>query len=764
MTQAVPAMKQRVPAWLGALILLLSIAAVYGNALDGPFFLDDIESIMENPAIRRLFPLTAALNPPPADMTFCTRPFINLTMCADYARGGLRPRPFRLTNVMFHTTAAVLLFLLLELALRASGQDGPTARMLALICALAWALHPLNSSAVNYLSQRGELGIGLFLFLMLYSLHRSTLPEASERGWSLVAFFSCLLGMGSKEAMAAAPILAAAYDRIFLSASWKDAFQRRGWLYALMAASWIWPISRQLAYSPHVPDRGFVPETYWRYPLAQAWALVHMISLAVWPSPLIIDYGMDMPTRWGPVAFQVALLLLLLLATAWALKRQPRVGFPGLFFFAILAPSSSIIPIVGQPVAEHRMYAPLAALTALAILGLYHGLSWLTRKPARLNQRLFMGTAAVWVVALGLGTHQRNTVYQDAITLWGDTVAQRPSNGRAWNNYGLALSARGRHEEALAACREAARLNPHLAETRSNLANVLCSLGRYEESLEHYQEAIRINPSFGPAFSNYGIALSRLNRHEEALAQHRLALRLNPQFVEGHLNIATTLAQLNRHAEALDHLQTAVRLRPSHHQAHNNLGNCLCELGRKEEAVASYQEALKLKPSFVAAAINLGATLIEIGREDEARALFERFARQAGNPPALLNHLAASLLSRGHRAEGLELTLRLLEQQPGHPVALNNAAWIMAVSTNPALRNGPRALEYAVRAVQILGEKNPAVLATLAAAQAEAGDFGKAVASAEKTLALAREEGDTNRITQYEQRLARFREGRPWRE
>ncbi|MBP7828896.1 MAG: tetratricopeptide repeat protein [Kiritimatiellae bacterium] len=752
------------PRWLPALILVVAVAVAYGNALDGPFFFDDTESIVENPAIRRLWPLSAALNPPPGEMTFCTRPLANLTLCVNYAMGGRQVRGYRIANVLFHTAAALSLFGFLGLAFRAAGREESEARLWALSSALIWAVHPLATSAVNYLSQRPEIMMGLFFFLTMYMVHRSVTARQGQGWWRLGAVAACLLGMGSKESMAATPFLALAYDRIFLSASWKETLRKRGVFYLLLATTLIWPVGRQLAFSPHLSGQRHVTQAFWMYPLTQAWSLVHMTGLALWPHPLIVDYGVQMIDRPAEIWVSLLLVLLALLALVWALKRHPRLGFIGLCFFGILAPSSSFFPVIGQPVAEHRMYVPLASLVILFALGIYQALHVWFRQPAAQTRTTFAWIIALWALALGLASRQRHLAYQDTIRLWSDTALKRPANGRAWSNLARALSKAGRADEALAAAREGVRVAPYLAESHNTLGVIYFDMGRHEESLEHYREAIRTDPTYVSSYSNYGIALDILGRTEESLVQHRIAVRLQPAFAQGHVNLATALARSQRLDEAIEHLHLALGLQPDNALAHNNLGNCLCELRRSEEALAHYREALRLDPDFIMAAANLGSTLIELGHAGEAMDLFDDFARRRTNPMEAWNALASMMIRKGHGAEGLALSLRVLERQPDHPLALNNAAWVMAVSTNPALRDGPKAVAMARQALEVLGHENASLLATLAAAHAEASQFSEAVATARRALNQAQKQGETNQIAKARARLDQFRGGRPWRE
>src|SRR5439155_6379441 len=126
----------------------------------------------------------------------------------------------------------------------------------------------------------------------------------------------------------------------------------------------------------------------------------------VWPHPLVLDYGTDLVTSVAQVVPSALAVLALGAGIIASLSRWPTLGFLGVWFFVILAPTSSVVPLVGQPVAEHRMYLPLAAVVTLAVLGVY---AWVGRR----SLELFL-TA---VVVLGLLTSFRNEDYRSEVAI-----------------------------------------------------------------------------------------------------------------------------------------------------------------------------------------------------------------------------------------------------------------------------------------------------------------------------------------------------------
>lgn len=267
------------------------------------------------------------------------------------------------------------------------------------------------------------------------------------------------------------------------------------------------------------------PITPWDYLTTHAWAIIHYLGLTVWPAPLVLDYGylvITNPTVWVPCGLGV---LVLLAATVLALVRLPALGFLGTWFFAILAPTSSLIPVVTQPVTEHRMYLPLAALAMLAAVG--------AAAPAG------RGGRAVWAgdppdadsasPRLNLAnTHLDSGRPAEALPLLDEAVRMDPGLAEAHVARGNALLQLGRLPEAAVAYERAVELQPGLGQAQFALGNALVDLGRLPEAIAHLQEAVRLSPRSVPALNNLADALMRAGRTAEAITVFEQALALEP--------------------------------------------------------------------------------------------------------------------------------------------------------------------------------------------------------------------------------------------
>lgn len=710
---------RRVDWWgiLSGAIIAASAIALYTWTFSVPFLFDDIPSIVDNPSIRHLW--TALL--PPLDTVACGRPVLNLSFAINYAISGTAPWSYHALSSLIHVLAGLTLLGILRRTL--APRAGPAAQPIAFSAALLWTLHPLHTEAVTYISQRAESLMGLFYLLTLYFFIRYAQWQSPSEPirrtpanvkvrpnpWAALSVIACLLGMATKEVMVSAPLIVLLYDRTFLAGTFMVAWRRRWKVYTGLASTWL--ILAALVPSTHgrngtVGFGGGV--SWWRYALTQFPTILSYLKLSVWPHPLVFDYGTEW-TRFSAALPAALVVTGLAAATMWALSRPGFVGkslgFAGAWFFAILAPSS-LIPNFRQTAADYRMYLALIPIVVLSVFGIYR---WLGRVALPVS-------LALGAFLFGL-TLQRNEQYRSNLSLWGDTVAQKPSNPWAHVNLGIALEnipgrlneaiaqyeeairlmpnyanahnnlggalekIPGRLNDAIAQCEEALRLKPDYADAHSNLGSALEQIpGRLNDAVAQCEEALRLKPDFAEAHNNLGIALNAEGRTSDAIVQYEETLRLRPDFAQAHGNLAKALNDKGRTAEAIAQYETALRLDPNIAEMHNNFGNALNAQGRTTEAIAQYEEALRLNPNMAEAHSNLGVTLEGMpGRLNDAIAQLEEALRLRPDVAELHLRIAVALLKMPGRSdearEHLETVLRL---QPGNDAARQILAGIRA--------------------------------------------------------------------------------------
>jgi protein O-mannosyl-transferase len=592
---------------LCVLLIIAAALAAYHNSFSGPFVFDDIAAIVENPSIAHLWPITQVMAPPLSSAGANGRPIVNLSLAVNYALGGTNVTGYHIVNLLLHVAVALVLFSLLLRTLRLpslTGRFKGEAWHIALAITLLWTVHPLLTESVTSVIQRNELIVGLFYLATIYGVVRS-FDSTRKTFWYACAIATCLLGMASKEVMATAPVMVWLYDRAFLSGSFKKSLGQRWPLYLGLSATWVLLGFLVFSHNDRNGTVGFgLGVAWWAYVLTQCQAIVRYLGLAVWPQTLVFDYGMDLVKHVTAVWPQALLLLALLGATAYATLYRPKLGFAGCWFFGILAPSSSVLPLASQTMAEHRMYLPLIAVIAIAVVGLF----------AKASKSAGLAVVVIAAALLCGGTVRRNEVYRSAVSLWIDTTSKRPGNARAHNELGNALDAAGRTSEALASYDKALQLKPDFAAAGYNKAQAMLKMGQASSAVEWFDRVLRNDPAHFEALKGKADALVQAGRSSAAIPTYEVALRLQP----GDLGAARGLgiayyrmgnasAQAGELEQAVAAYEGGLKYRPEYPEAHNNLGTVLRRLGRLEEARRHYGLALQYRPDYPEARRNLAA-------------------------------------------------------------------------------------------------------------------------------------------------------------
>jgi len=604
---------------LAGLALVAAAVVAYHGSFAIPFFFDDHAAITHNASIRDLARLDRVLLPPADGSGMAGRPLVNLSLALNYAAGGTAPAGYHAVNLLVHAACGLLLFGLVRRTLLLPGlrpRFGGAAAALGFFSALLWLLHPLQTEAVSCVIQRTELLVGVWYLLTLYAVLRGA-TDTNRTGWNRLAVVACTLGMLSKEVMVTAPVLVLFYDRTFLAGSFRSAWTARHRLYLGLAATWLvlaallWQMG-----GARGTAAGFgLGITWWSYALKQCEAIVRYLVLAVWPAPLVIDYGTAVVAGPAAVAPHLAIVSALALATLAGLRWRPAAGFLGWWFCGILAPSSSVVPLVAQTMAEHRMYLPLAAIVVAAVVAGH-----------RLAGRKFVTAATLVAVALAGVTIARNRLLQDEVGLWTQTIAQVPDNARAHASLGLALYERGRAAGAVPHFQRALALAPHDAATEQNLGNALLQLGRPDEAEAAYRRAVALAPSFAAGYNNLGVVRLERGDHAGALAAFESALRLEPEHVGAHRNLGRLRFAQGLFAAAIPHYAAVLRAQPDSPDAHYDLGLVLARTGDIDGAARHFGAALQLRPN-AASFLNCARFLSESGRVPAAIAALEQALR-----------------------------------------------------------------------------------------------------------------------------------------
>ena len=374
---------------LAGLFLFATVCLLYSRSVRTPFIFDDGPTIEKNKSIRQLWPpfgddqQPGPLNPP-GQIPTTARQLVNLSFAVNYYFGGLDPFGYHAFNILLHAVSTLLLALIVYRTLRLeyfAGRFDRAAGWLAVASALLWALHPLNTETVSYVTQRTEGLMGVCYLAAIYASQRywaatRTLARAS---WVGVAVLACLTGSLSKEMIASVPATVLLYEWTFISGSIKKIFRNSWPLYVAIVLA-LSPLAITDLRGLRTPlagfDQGISPVVWW---MTQAKVLLMYLQLTFWPWPLAIHYETAYIETFAEAWPFVVPVVAAGVAILWLLWRRRPAGYVGAWVLIVLSPTI-VIPLAYEVAVERRMYVPLAAIAPFIVVGGYALISARSRR------------------------------------------------------------------------------------------------------------------------------------------------------------------------------------------------------------------------------------------------------------------------------------------------------------------------------------------------------------------------------------------------
>jgi len=569
-----PAQRRRPPASVWAFLLLVVVTvAVYANSLQNEFLFDDLQTIVEQKRAGGEGELAQLMSLVRSGVAY--RPIRSASYAFDYAISGLDPWGYHLSNIAYHTLSVILVFLIARTLF--------TRITTALLMAALFAVHPIQTEAVTYLSGRRDVLSGLFVLAGLWAFirYRST----GQPGLLALAVLCYPLAFFSKESGFVLPLLCFGYDVL-------DRVRARGLQGARSSVLAIWDGVRAacreapllylsfailaaglMAYVLFVVRGTWVRSYYggslWFTGLTMARVFLHYIKLLIFPLSLNADYSFNafpVTTSWTDAEAWVAVLVLMgigygLLA---CLRSRPLVTLGGTWFFVALLPVSQVIPH-HEMMAEHFLYIPSVGFS-LAIAAV---IDPLLDRPQYAPALYALGCATL--LLLSLRTVWRNADWKDDLTLWSQTVQVAPQSARARTNLGGAYLRRGQLTLAQEQLEAALQIKSDLAVARGNLGKIYLDRGDLSRAEQELQAALRLKEDEVIPRLWLGVVYGRKGQVAEAEQQFRIVLSRPPYDVYAYSNLGVLSAKGGRVAEAESAFREALRRMPELAEARENL-------------------------------------------------------------------------------------------------------------------------------------------------------------------------------------------------
>ncbi len=555
-------MRVQISARISVLIVAAAAVAAYWNTLANGFVYDDMTNVVANHWLTGVQHLPEIFSSHVAAVDARTstsfyRPLMHVFLMASQTLFDPAPWGFHLVNVLLHAGCSVLVFLLAShlLAGLARWFGGVSA---ALLAALLFAVHPIHTESVAWISGITDLSSAFFWLLGLYLYVAHGRGESSGSRWclalSVVSFFAAML---CKEIGVTLVVVVILYDLLQGPTSQRRPTTLWRWLpFAMVAVAYLglrtWALQ---GFAPGVKVHELTPfETMLNiFPLIAGYA-----------GKLLVPIGLSPVYPFSP-AHSIAdprvisgALLAVAVAGGVVAARRSRVTLVAAAILIVPLLPALYIPSLGSSVfAERYLYLPSVGFVLLAVSALRRISDELPRAASVLAL-----SCLLVLVSFFVATVSRNMDWRDDRTLWADAVRKVPGSAMAHENYGYGLLAAGLYDDAIAEYRTALELGSSAADTYANLGVAYAHNGDPGRAIAAYRSAIEARSDHAEAHLNLGLALLGIGRLDEAAEECRAALSFNARLSSAHHTIGVTHARKGEFAMSVERFRAATTLAP----------------------------------------------------------------------------------------------------------------------------------------------------------------------------------------------------------
>ena len=565
-------------------LIIAFTCVVYADSLKNSFLGDDAGTIVNNAFIKsgknlplvfsrayltslKDLDLSGVRNMGAGELSY--RPVATLSYFIDYHIWKLNPFGYHLTNLLLHTINALLLFSLANLI---TGKP-----ITALLVSLLFALHPVNTEAVNTVSFRPNLLAFLFfvssLIFYIWAGKSKGIKKTGSYCVSLGLFF---LALFSKEMAATLPFILILYDYYFVSAAKRQSlavnFKSRYLAYFLVLIIYLWlwgVVFKNPNPLPKYPGGGFYTNI-----LTMSTVVANYIRWLIMPVRLhfMVTEPHLVLRQFSSVVLVSALIIIACLAIAIRIRKTAKeMSFAIIWFFVTLLPVANIFPIryivalryLYIPIAGFCLFLPLLQLKISALKG-SGALPGIVKK---INRVAIIVILLFYSVLSGF----RNLAWRNDVTLWSEITNWYPDNHFAHYGLGAAFLKSGQADKAMEEFKISLRLNPKEAKAHHFLAGCYADRGMWEPAIKEYENTLEFKPLDPQVYCNLGDLYAKTGRNDKAAKAYQKAIEIDPKYLEAYNNLAAVYADAGKVNEAISLWNKAVGIDPRFLTAHFNL-------------------------------------------------------------------------------------------------------------------------------------------------------------------------------------------------
>ncbi len=539
---------------MGLLAALFIAFEIYGPSIRGPFLFDD-----------RYLPffLPGWSQAPLSQWLAGVRPLLMFTYWLNFQQSQTDPFWYHVLNVLFHTGASILTWLILERILELASVANPIRRILALFGGLLFLVHPIQTESVAYVASRSEnLSVLLFDAAFAIFLYRRSIAIRIPTAIAVVLVY--LLASSTKEHAVVLPALLLLTDYWWNPGFSFEGIRRNYKLYLPIAIGALlggWWVSRVLS---HAATAGFGMKDlpWYEYFFSQCRAIWIYLRMFVLPFGQNVDHEFAVSRNildHGAIAGLIALIAVSIAAWFWR-RRFPIASYGWFAFLILIAPTSSFVPIQDLLV-ERRLYLPFIGLLLICCDVL---------RRLRVSRTALAGTLAGVIAVFAILTYNRNQVWGDSLALWKDSTTKSPNKSRPRFQLAYAYYAEGQCAEAAKQYRQASELEKPDYSLYVDWALANDCAGQPDTALDHLHKAVALDPT-AHAWALIGMVYAKRNERGPALEALDKAQLLDPNFQPTYVYRGNVYMLSGDSANAAVQFRRAIELNPTDMAARNGL-------------------------------------------------------------------------------------------------------------------------------------------------------------------------------------------------
>lgn len=711
--------------WLVALsgLLLAAGLLIYGKTFGYGFVFDDFEFIVTNPFIKNFNEMSGFWR-----IGFPKTRLITLyTFAANYFVNGLNPAGYHIFNFVMHVITAFCAWYLAhvllhwqDLTAKSLKRFFPDERSwMAFFAALLFLVHPVQTQAVTYVTQRFVILTTLFYMLsVVFYIHGRRVPGVNVRKiilWVLSAL-AAVAAIMSKEEAITLPIMILFIELYLFGKPEKTGVKGQGasteqgkakkrislpqisvqsyiitGLGVLFLVFFLWlfrgTIYTYVSWQANSESHDGDVLTVGTYLLTQIRVLMTFVRLMVLPVKQTLEY--DYPMSHGffelPVITGAIGFILLIAAFIRLRKKHSLISFG--IAWVLITFSANLFPRVNV-IFEHKLYLISFGFCLIVVEAADHFI-----RNARWRQVVLMAV----VVCLSVVSFARNDVWRTELSLWTDVVAKSPNKARPNANMGKALLERREYEKALRYLDRSIELNPRDNRAITNRGSVYFALHDYEKALVNYQMAMEIDPGYFGTFINRGLLYMETGKLQEAMQDFNQAVALDPKFHYAYVKRGHLLRQLGRAQEALQEFNHALAIDNVDLEALIGRAIVYFDLKENAKALADFDLAISLAPVNGRLYLDRGFFYLNQGETDKALADFDLAVKYDPLNPEAYAKRGMARKAKGQTETAMQDFDKALQIDPAHIVSRNNrmAIYFERKQFDKALEESNQAIAYA---------------------------------------------------------------------